>query len=53
MSNMMYTGNDGVSYYKIGKHYFKNSGVLEREITEDEYNTNISRIKKEIEEKLK
>ena len=41
---MMFTGNDGVSYYKRGKKYFSNSGWLEREITKEEYEAAIKRI---------
>lgn len=45
---MMFTGNDGVSYYKIGKKYFSNSGWLEREITKEEYEAAIKRIMNEL-----
>lgn len=34
---MMYTNNNGVSYYKRGKKYYCNSGWLEKEITKEEY----------------
>jgi len=48
-TKMMYTNNAGISYYKRGKHYFKNSGWLEREINKEEYEQAICIILKEME----
>lgn len=45
---MMFTGNDGVSYYKRCKKYFSNSGWLEYEITKEEYEEAIKRIMNEL-----
>lgn len=46
--NKMFTGNDGVSYYKTGKRYFKNTGWREVEITQEDYEKNVERILGEI-----
>jgi len=46
--NKMYTGQNGVSYYKVGNRYYSNSGWLEREITKLEYEENVNRINDEI-----
>ncbi|MDY0292684.1 MAG: hypothetical protein RBR02_10165 [Desulfuromonadaceae bacterium] len=40
----MYTGNNGVSYYKRGRKYYSNSGWSEREISKKEYDENVNRI---------
>jgi hypothetical protein len=39
----MWTNSKGVSYYKRGKKYFKNTGWLEREISENEYKKELER----------
>lgn len=46
---MMYTNNKGVSYYKIGKKYFSNTGWLEREISKEEYDYQVTLIMQELE----
>lgn len=33
----MLTNDKGISFYKVGKYYYKNSGWLEREISKEEY----------------
>lgn len=40
----MYTGKDGVSYYKRGAKYYSSTGWLEHEITKDVYESNVKRI---------
>lgn len=51
-NNIMYTNNAGISYYKRGKHYFKNSGWLEREISKDEYDEAIRLFNSEINKEM-
>ena len=40
MKNKMWTNKKGVSYYKKGKRFFKNTGWLLVEISEKEFNEN-------------
>lgn len=39
----MYTNEKGISYYRIGKHYYKNTGWKETEITKEEYEKNFKK----------
>ena len=36
----MWTNKKGISYYKVGNRYFKNTGWLEQEITKTEFQEN-------------
>ena len=47
----MYTNSKGISYYKRGKSYYRNTGWLEVEITKEEYDKEIESMKKSMEKK--
>lgn len=49
----MITNSKGISYYQLGKRYYRNSGFLRLEISKEEFEAEVNKAFKELEKEVK